>query len=65
MAHAFKTIPARPTFGTLTKAGYQSDYISNKKFSDCRNLQTNAAGQCGIASQPSYPVLNKNVNILY
>ena len=31
MAHAFKTIPARPTFGTLPKAGYQSDYISNKK----------------------------------
>jgi hypothetical protein len=31
MAHAFKTIPAKPTFGTLTKAGYQSDYISNKK----------------------------------
>ena len=31
MAHAFKTIPAKPTFGTLTKAGYQSDYITNKK----------------------------------
>jgi hypothetical protein len=31
MAHAFKSIPAKPTFGTLTKAGYQSDYISNKK----------------------------------
>lgn len=31
MAHAFKTIPAKPTFGTLTKVGYQSDYISNKK----------------------------------
>jgi hypothetical protein len=31
MAHAFKTIPAKPTFGSLTKAGYQSDYISNKK----------------------------------
>jgi hypothetical protein len=31
MAHAFKTIPAKPAFGTLTKPGYQSDYISNKK----------------------------------
>ena len=31
MAHAFKTISAKPTFGTLSKAGYQSDYISNKK----------------------------------
>jgi hypothetical protein len=31
MAHAFKTIPAKPTFGTLTKDVYQSDYISNKK----------------------------------
>lgn len=31
MAYAFKTIPAKPAFGTLTKASYQSDYISNKK----------------------------------
>ena len=31
MAHAFTTIPAKPTFVTLTKVEYQSDYISNKK----------------------------------
>jgi hypothetical protein len=31
MAHAFNPIPAKPAFGALTKDGYQSDYISNKK----------------------------------
>lgn len=31
MAHALKNIPARPAFNTLTKPGFQSDYISNKK----------------------------------
>ncbi len=31
MSHAFKTIPAKPTFGTLRPVGFQSDYIVNKK----------------------------------
>ena len=31
MAHAFKPIPAKPTFGTLTQVVYQGDYITNKK----------------------------------
>lgn len=31
MAHAFKTIPAKPTFGTLTQVNFQGDYITNKK----------------------------------
>ena len=31
MAHAFKTIPAKPTFGTLRENLYQSDYINRKK----------------------------------
>ena len=31
MAHAFKTIPAKSTFGTLQKELYQSDYINRKK----------------------------------
>jgi hypothetical protein len=31
MAHAFKTISAKPTFGTLRENLYQSDYINRKK----------------------------------
>ena len=31
MAHAFKIIPAKPTFGTLNQVVYQGDYIKNKK----------------------------------
>jgi len=31
MAHAFKTISAKPTFGTLQPNLYQSDYINRKK----------------------------------
>ena len=31
MAHAFKTISAKPTFGTLQQHLYQSDYINRKK----------------------------------
>jgi hypothetical protein len=31
MAHAFKTISAKPTFGTLQENLYQSDYINKKK----------------------------------
>lgn len=30
MAHAFAPIPAKPTFGTLRKDIYQSDYLSRK-----------------------------------
>lgn len=31
MTHAFKTIPAKPTFGTIREELYQSDYINRKK----------------------------------
>jgi hypothetical protein len=31
MAHAFKTISAKPTFGSLQEKLYQSDYINRKK----------------------------------
>jgi len=31
MAHAFKTISAKPTFGILQQHLYQSDYINRKK----------------------------------
>jgi len=48
MAHAFKTISAKPTFGTLKQNIYQSDYINRKKgvltycnsYSRCQRLQT-------------------------
>ena len=30
MAHAFKRISAKPTFGTLQEELYQSDYIKKK-----------------------------------
>jgi len=31
MAHAFKTIPAKPTFGTVRPLLYQDDYLTIKK----------------------------------
>ena len=31
MTHSFKTIPAKPTFGTLTQVVFQGDYLRNKK----------------------------------
>ena len=31
MAHAFKTISAKPTFGTLQSNNSQSDYVNRKK----------------------------------
>ena len=31
MAHAFKTIPAKPSFGVLKESVYQSDYIARLK----------------------------------
>lgn len=31
MAHAFKTIPAKPTFGNIRPNMFQSDYIKRKK----------------------------------
>ena len=38
MAHAFQTISAKPTFGTLRPEFYQSDYLNRKKgqYSFCK-----------------------------
>jgi DNA-binding beta-propeller fold protein YncE len=36
MAYTFKTISAKPTFGTLQSNIYQSDYINNKKTTICK-----------------------------
>ena len=37
MAHAFKNISAKPTFGTLREELNQSDYITRKKNKCCNN----------------------------
>ena len=37
MAHAFKNISAKPTFGTLREELNQSDYINRKKNKCCNN----------------------------
>jgi hypothetical protein len=56
MAHAFKTISAKPTFGTLTENLYQSDYINRKKgiITFC-----NSPSVCQtIRTAPSYNIRN-------
>lgn len=41
MAHAFKTIPAKPTFGTVQPLIYQSDYLNIKKKQILSNIRCN------------------------
>jgi len=56
MAHAFKTISAKPTFGTLKDNLYQSDYINRKK-----GLITfcNTPSKCNkIYKSPNYSTYN-------
>lgn len=56
MAHAFKTISAKPTFGTLKENLYQSDYINRKKgiITVC-----NSSSRCQrIRVAPSYNTIN-------
>jgi hypothetical protein len=56
MAHAFKTISAKPTFGTLKENLYQSDYINKKKgiITFC-----NSSSTCQkIKVAPSYNTIN-------
>jgi len=56
MAHAFKIIPAKPTFGTLRSNTntFQSDYITNKK---ARLAYCNASDKCAKNSS-SYNQMN-------
>ena len=56
MAHAFKIIPAKPTFGTLRSNTntFQSDYITNKK---ARIVYCNAPDKCANNSS-SYNQMN-------
>ena len=56
MAHAFKTISAKPTFGVIKDNMYQSDYIARKKgaFTFC-----NIPQQCHrLITSDSYSRLN-------
>jgi hypothetical protein len=56
MAHAFKTISAKPTFGTLRENLYQSDYINRKKgvITFCKS-----SAICNkITKAPSYNTIN-------
>lgn len=57
MAHAFKIIPAKPTFGTLRSNTFQSDYITNKK---SRIAYCNAPYKCSNngSGSGSYNQLN-------
>ena len=60
MAHAFKTISAKPTFGTLQPNLYQSDYINRKK-----GIITFCKRPCickNIRVAPSYEIIN-SVNL--
>ncbi len=60
MAHAFKTISAKPTFGTLKEHIYQSDYINRKK-----GIIAFCSLSCNLSPKyfPSYNVKNSfNVN---
>lgn len=56
MAHAFKIIPAKPTFGTLRSNTntFQSDYITNKK---SKLAYCNAPDKCAKNSS-SYNQMN-------
>lgn len=54
MAHAFKIIPAKPTFGTLRSNTFQSDYITNKK---SRLAYCNTSNKCNNNSV-SYNQMN-------
>ena len=63
MAHAFKKIPAKATFGALKPDLYQSDYITNKKaklaFCDikylCKNIKkASSYNQLNLYNQGRY-----------
>jgi hypothetical protein len=64
MAHAFKIIPAKPTFGTLRSNTFQSDYITNKK---SRLAYCNASKKCNNSSGSYYQMklLNNGRRLSY
>ena len=58
MAHAFKTIPAKPSFGVVKESLYQSDYIARLK---SRNsfCDTKTTGLCNKRILKDYTMLNQ------
>ena len=56
MAHAFQTISAKPTFGTLRENLYQSDYINRKKGIITYCKSRSACQRIKVA--PSYNIRN-------
>jgi hypothetical protein len=63
MAHIFKSIPAKPAFGTLTQVVFQGDYISNKKAKLAYCSNSNKAVNCNKLVKPrsygQYNLYNK------
>jgi hypothetical protein len=57
MAHAFKKIPAKPTFGTLNQVAFQSDYVERKKA--LRTVCTSQANCGKIKNAKSYQQVNQ------
>lgn len=57
MAHAFKTIPGKPTFGTLKQVVYQGDYLQRKKA--LRTVCTSQANCGQIKNAKSYEQVNQ------
>ena len=63
MAHAFKTIPAKSTFGTLQEELNQSDYINRKKRKCNTILYTNKSNTILYTNKSNLivrPQLNKS-----
>jgi len=59
MAHIFKSIPAKPAFGTLTQVVYQGDYLSNKKAKLAYCANRNKSVSCGkLVKSGSYDQFN-------
>jgi hypothetical protein len=61
MAHAFKTIPAKPAFGNIREELYQSDYIEKKK-KRIMNCDLGLSGKCNLVKN-FYPIDKSNLII--
>jgi hypothetical protein len=61
MAHAFKTIPAKPAFGTAQPLFYQSDYLNIKKRQILSKIRCNpnwGYDYYYLVNKPSQPEIN-------
>jgi hypothetical protein len=62
MAHAFKTIPAKSTFGTLQEELNQSDYINRKKRKCNTILYTNKSNTILYTNKSNLIIGRKQLN---